>query len=100
MFFFDDFLRDPINIIAVMAGLALVVSLTTALHYSLDRKAMMARMKNLEAAMNVSPLAPQDIEFRIGRERQVSAPGSHEDAVQAVMSEEEPNPFPQGMRFV
>lgn len=100
MFFSGDFLSDPINIVALMAGLALVVSLTTALHYSLDRKAMIVRMKNLEAAMNISPPVMQESNFRQARERQVASLDGHREEARATMVEGDPDPFPQGMRFV
>ena len=99
--FGGNFLSDPANLAVVMAGLALVVALVAVLHYSLERKVMLDRLRRLEAALASAMEESQSGQKTAHEVTAAAADDDNAGEVTAVPADEfSPDSLPPGIRFV
>lgn len=94
MLFGEDFVSDPAKFAVILSGLALVVALVAVLHYTLERKTLLSRIRRLEAAM-APPAEPQTgILKQAGHDIVTPAPAA------SSADDFSPDMLPPGTRFV
>ncbi len=101
MTFAVNFLNDPVNLAVVMAGLALVIASVAVLHYSLERKSLLDRVRRLEATLALTR-QPQEANPKTADEVQRSVTNGEEadESERKSVDEYAPDSLPPGVRFV
>lgn len=91
MTFINDVIADPSGLAVMMAALALVASLVCVLHYAVDRRTLLERVRRLESALAAQKGngADDDEQARAVYSVPAMAPPQEED-----------DALPPGIRFV
>ena len=101
MSYMEDLLGDPANLAVVMAALALVVALVAVLHYCVERKTMVDRLRRLEAMLAKAAHASSGGGGQSSRG--ALAAGEDNDPGENPAEEvagDDPDSLPPGIRFV